>query len=128
MSEVRVRNPYETFRYAGKALFVEDLRLSDLADRWGTPLYVYSAAKIRAQFRRFDTAFASVPHTLCYALKANSNIGVVNVLAREGAGADIVSGGSWPGRSRPACPPDGSFFRAWAKPNRRWRPPSRPGS
>ncbi|MBK6879515.1 MAG: diaminopimelate decarboxylase [Elusimicrobia bacterium] len=93
MSEVRVRNPYETFRYVGKDLFVEGRRLADLAARWGTPLYVYSAAKIRAQFRRFDRAFAAVPHTVCYALKANSNLGVVNVLAREGAGADIVSGG-----------------------------------
>ena len=67
--------------------------MADLAARWGTPLYVYSAAKIRAQFRRFDRAFAAVPHTVCYALKDNSNLGVVNVLAREGAGADIVSGG-----------------------------------
>jgi len=88
-----VNQPYDTFRYRGKDLWVEGQRLSDLADRWGTPLYVYSAEKIRAQFRRFDRAFASVPHTVCYALKANSNIGVVNVLAKEGAGADIVSGG-----------------------------------
>lgn len=88
-----MNQPYDTFRYRGKDLWVEGQRLSDLADRWGTPLYVYSAEKIRAQFRRFDRAFASVPHTVCYALKANSNIGVVNVLAKEGAGADIVSGG-----------------------------------
>lgn len=88
-----MNKPYDTFCYRGKDLWVEGLRLSDLADRWGTPLYVYSAEKIRAQFRRFDRAFASVPHTVCYALKANSNIGVVNVLAKEGAGADIVSGG-----------------------------------
>lgn len=88
-----MNSPYNTFRYVGRDLWVEGQRLSDLADRWGTPLYVYSAEKIRDQFRRFDRAFASVPHTVCYALKANSNIGVVNVLAKEGAGADIVSGG-----------------------------------
>ena len=85
--------PYDTFRYRGKDLWVEGQRLADLANRWGTPLYVYSAEKIRSQFRRFDRAFAAVPHTVCYALKANSNLGVVNVLAKEGAGADIVSGG-----------------------------------
>lgn len=88
-----MKNPYETFRYKKQELCVEDVRLSNLADRLGTPVYVYSAEKMRTQFRRFDRAFRGVPHTICYALKANSNIGVVNLFAREGAGADIVSGG-----------------------------------
>lgn len=84
---------YDTFRYRGRDLWIEGVKASALADRLGTPLYVYSAAKIRAQFERFDRAFDGHPHTICYALKANSNLGVVAHLARLGAGADIVSGG-----------------------------------
>ena len=84
---------YNTFHYQGQDLFVEGVRLSALAERFGTPLYAYSGAKIREQFSRFDKAFAGQPHTVCFAMKANSNLAVVSLLAREGAGADIVSGG-----------------------------------
>lgn len=84
---------YDTYKYRGGALHVEDVPLALLAKKVGTPLYVYSAGKILSQFQRFDRAFAGHPHTICYALKANSNLAVVHTLAQAGAGADIVSGG-----------------------------------
>lgn len=74
-------------------LHVEDLPLTTLAERFGTPLYVYSRAALEANYLAFDRAFAEVPHQVCFAVKANSNLAVLNVLARLGAGFDIVSGG-----------------------------------
>jgi diaminopimelate decarboxylase len=86
-------NSYGPYRYRTGGLHVEGVSLRELAERLGTPLYVYSAGHIRDQFRRFDRAFAGHPHTVCYAMKANSGLAVLRVLAREGAGADIVSVG-----------------------------------
>ena len=74
-------------------LHIEDVPLDAIASRHGTPCYVYSRAAITASYQAFDRAFASHPHRICYAVKANSNIAVLNVLARLGAGFDIVSGG-----------------------------------
>ena len=85
--------PYDAYRYRGRELLVEDVPLRLLAARVGTPFYVYSAEKIRRQYRRWDRAFEGCPHSLCFAMKANSNLAVVRLLAGEGAGADIVSGG-----------------------------------
>jgi diaminopimelate decarboxylase len=85
--------PYDTYRYRRGALHVEGVKLDDLAQRFGTPLYVYSGGKILSQFKAFDQAFAPHPHTICYAMKANGNLAVLRLLARAGAGADIVSGG-----------------------------------
>jgi len=81
------------FAYRGGELFAEDVAVASLADRFGTPLYVYSRAAIESAFRAFDASFAGMPHLVCYALKANSNLAVLDVLARQGAGFDIVSGG-----------------------------------
>jgi diaminopimelate decarboxylase len=81
------------FNYRDGALFAEDVAVSDLAERFATPLYVYSRATLERHYRAFDEAFADHPHQVCYAVKANSNIAVLNVLARLGAGFDIVSGG-----------------------------------
>ena len=81
------------FQYRDGALFAEDIAVADLAERFGTPLYVYSRATLERHFRAFDDAFGDHPHQVCYAVKANSNIAVLNVLARLGAGFDIVSGG-----------------------------------
>ena len=67
--------------------------MTDLAARHGTPLYVYSARTIRDHFRRLDLALAPLDHRVCFAMKANSNLAVIDLLAREGAGFDIVSGG-----------------------------------
>jgi diaminopimelate decarboxylase len=74
-------------------LHCEDASLRELADRFGTPLYVYSRATLTRHYRVFDEAFAGYPHLICFSVKANSNIAVLNLLADLGSGADIVSGG-----------------------------------
>jgi len=81
------------FDYQADQLFAEDVALSDIAQQIGSPTYVYSRATIERHWRAFDDAFAGLPHCVCYAVKANSNIAVLNVLARLGSGFDIVSGG-----------------------------------
>jgi len=80
-------------RSAELVLHCDDLPLPKLAERYGTPLYVYSATAIRERFAAFTKAFHSVPHTVCYSVKANSNLSVLRLLARLGCGFDIVSGG-----------------------------------
>jgi diaminopimelate decarboxylase len=79
-------------RRAG-ALFAEDVAVAELAERYGTPLYVYSRAHIEARFRAYADALAGRDHLICYAVKANSNLAVLGVLAKLGAGFDIVSVG-----------------------------------
>jgi diaminopimelate decarboxylase len=81
------------FNYRDGELCAENVPLASIAKRFGTPAYVYSRATLERHYRAFDEAFAGVPHQVCYAVKANSNIAVLNVLARLGAGFDIVSGG-----------------------------------
>ena len=81
------------FNYRDGALFAEGVALSAIAQRFGTPTYVYSRAHIEAQYRAYADALQGMPHLVCFAVKANSNIGVLNVLARLGAGFDIVSRG-----------------------------------
>lgn len=83
----------EAFNYRDGELFAEGVALSALAQRFGTPTYVYSRAHIEGQYRAYAEALAGMPHLVCFAVKANSNIGVLNVLARLGAGFDIVSSG-----------------------------------
>ena len=75
------------------SLHVEAVSLDALAKAYGTPLYVYSKATIERHYRVFDEAFSAHPHLICYAVKANSNLGVLSLLARLGSGFDIVSGG-----------------------------------
>ena len=74
-------------------LHAEGVPLSAIAERYGTPCYVYSRAVLESRFRAFDGAFAGTPHLVCYAVKANSNLAVLNIFARLGSGFDIVSGG-----------------------------------
>jgi diaminopimelate decarboxylase len=82
------------FRRSGTlALHCDDVALTSLAERYGTPLYVYSATSILARLADFNHAFHHVPHTICYSVKANSNISILRLLAREGCGFDVVSGG-----------------------------------
>ena len=83
----------DAFNYRGGELFAEGVALSAIADRFGTPTYVYSRAHIEAQYLAYADALAGMPHLVCFAVKANSNLGVLNVLARLGAGFDIVSRG-----------------------------------
>ncbi|MBS9726167.1 diaminopimelate decarboxylase [Stutzerimonas stutzeri] len=83
----------EAFSYRDGQLFAEGVALPELAQRFGTPTYVYSRAHIEAQYRAYADALEGMPHLVCFAVKANSNLGVLNVLARLGAGFDIVSRG-----------------------------------
>ncbi|WP_312521110.1 diaminopimelate decarboxylase [Stutzerimonas nitrititolerans] len=83
----------EAFSYRDGQLFAEGVALPALAQRFGTPTYVYSRAHIEAQYRAYADALSGMPHLVCFAVKANSNLGVLNVLARLGAGFDIVSRG-----------------------------------
>ena len=81
------------FAYRNRTLHCDEVSLSALADQYGTPLYVYSARQISHRFQLFETAFANRPHTICYAVKANSSLAIMRLLAQKGAGFDIVSGG-----------------------------------
>jgi diaminopimelate decarboxylase len=82
------------FRSAsGSALCCDGIPLARLAERFGTPLYVYSASTIRERVRAFEHAFRKIPHTVCYSLKANSNLSILRLLAAMGCGFDVVSGG-----------------------------------
>jgi diaminopimelate decarboxylase len=81
------------FHYRNRRLHCDSVDLTSLAEAQGTPLYVYSAVQIRHRFSLFQEAFAGRPFTICYAVKANSALGILRVLAQLGAGFDIVSGG-----------------------------------
>ena len=83
----------DAFNYRDGELFAEGVALSAIAERFGTPTYVYSRAHIEAQYRSFADALEGTPSLVCFAVKANSNLGVLNILARLGAGFDIVSRG-----------------------------------
>ncbi len=81
------------FNFKHGQLWAEDVDLSAHADSWGTPCYVYSRATIERHWKAFDSALGEQPHLVCYAVKANSNLAVLNVLAKLGSGFDIVSMG-----------------------------------
>jgi diaminopimelate decarboxylase len=81
------------FQYRNGTLHAEDVPVAELAERHGTPLYVYSRATLEDHFKRLDAALDPVDHLICYAMKANSNLGVLRVLAAMGSGFDIVSAG-----------------------------------
>lgn len=81
------------FEYRAGELFAEDVSLQSIAEQFGTPCYVYSKAAFSQHFLEYQQALSGCEHLICYAVKANSNIAVLNVLAQLGAGFDIVSGG-----------------------------------
>ena len=83
------------FAYQDRQLYAENVRLAEIAGKVGTPCYVYSRAAIEERFRAFDSALTGHDHLVCYAVKANSNLAVLDLLARLGAGFDIVSGGEF---------------------------------
>lgn len=82
-----------SFRYHDGSLHCEGVNLEDVTQKYGTPLYVYSAGTTLDHYRRLDAAFSEIDHLICYAAKANSNRAILNLLSRAGAGFDIVSGG-----------------------------------
>jgi len=79
------------FNYQQSSLFAEDVSIAELAERYGTPCYIYSRATLERHWHAFNDAFGDYPHKICYAVKANSNIAVLNLLSRLGSGFDIVS-------------------------------------
>ncbi|NRA53841.1 MAG: diaminopimelate decarboxylase [Gammaproteobacteria bacterium] len=81
------------FNFKDNQLFAEQLAVKDLAQKFKTPLYIYSRATIERHWHAFDQAAGSHPHLICYAVKANSNLAILNTLAKLGSGFDIVSGG-----------------------------------
>ena len=81
------------FQYKNEQLYVEDLPVKQLAEEFGTPLYIYSRATLERHWHAFDSALGDHSHLICYAVKANSNIGILNVMAKLGSGFDIVSQG-----------------------------------
>ncbi len=83
----------QTFRFIGGLLHAEGVAMTDVAQRFGTPVFVYSRCAVEQQWRAYDTALTARQHLICYAVKANSNIAILNLLARLGSGFDIVSAG-----------------------------------
>jgi diaminopimelate decarboxylase len=81
------------FRYVGNKLFCEGVAIEALAKKFGTPLYIYSQRTLTEHFKKLDSALAPLDHLICFAMKANSNLAVMRVLANLGSGFDIVSGG-----------------------------------
>jgi len=86
-------SPARPFVYRNRTLHCDQVSLAALAEEHGTPLYIYSASQISERFQLFQQAFATRPHTVCYAVKANSSLAILRLLGRQGAGFDIVSGG-----------------------------------
>src|SRR5258706_9360573 len=96
------------FRYVGNKLFCEGVAVETLAEKFGTPLYVYSQRTLTNHFQKLDQALAPLDHLVCFAMKANSNLAVLRTIANLGGGFDIVSGGELrrviaAGRDPPKC-------------------------
>ena len=83
----------EHFSYKDNSLLVEDASIASIVERYGTPCFIYSKAALEQNYQAYEKAFEGHSHLICYAVKANSNLAVLNVLAKLGAGFDIVSGG-----------------------------------
>ena len=81
------------FEYRSSRMYAEDVPLSEIAEAVDTPCFVYSRQALTRAYKNFDHAFSGMPHLLCYAVKANPNLAILNLFARLGAGFDIVSGG-----------------------------------
>src|SRR5690554_6726823 len=103
------------FQYQNGELHAEAVALSAIAEQYGTPCYVYSRRAIEQAFLAWDSALAGQPHLVCFAVKANSNLAVLNLLARMGAGFDIVSGGELERVLAAGCDPTEVVFSGVAK-------------
>lgn len=103
------------FHYHNDALFCEDVPLERLAKEQGTPCYLYSHATLTRHFQAFDQAFVSVPHLIAFAMKANSNLAILRLMASLGSGADIVSGGELFRALQAGIPPSKIVFAGVGK-------------
>ena len=93
------------FSYIENELYCEEVPVRKIAEETGTPFYLYSHKTLVRHFRVFDSAFEDIPHIICFSAKANSNIAILNIIAREGGGVDIVSGGELYRALRSGCDP-----------------------
>ena len=110
------------FHYRDGHLYCEDLPVADLADEFGTPLYVYSQGAILGQLKALQEAFAEVEPLICYSVKANSNLSILRVMAEHGSGFDVVSGASCTASGWRAGWEDGRSSPGWARRTRRSPP------
>jgi len=103
------------FPYRDGELYAEDVAVSQVAEAVGTPFYLYSASALAARYRAFAEAFEPVRPLICYAVKANSNLAVLRVFARLGAGADVVSEGELRRALAAGIPPQRIVFSGVGK-------------
>ncbi|MFA5357145.1 MAG: diaminopimelate decarboxylase [Candidatus Omnitrophota bacterium] len=103
------------FKYKGNYLYCEDARVSDLAGRFGTPLYIYSYHTLISHFMKLKKAFRGVDPLICYSVKANSNLAILRALVDKGAGLDIVSGGELFRALKAGCPPEKIVYASVGK-------------
>lgn len=103
------------FKYKNNRLWAENVDISANIEKWGTPCYVYSRATLERHWKAFDSALGEQPHLVCYAVKANSNLAVLNVLAKLGSGFDIVSAGELERVLRAGGTPDKIVFSGVGK-------------
>ena len=103
------------FHYQDNQLFCESVPIEEIAHKVGTPCYIYSYHTLTRHFRAFDQAFDAIPHTIAYAMKANSNIAILRLMAMEGSGADIVSGGELFRAMKAGVPPTKIVFAGVGK-------------
>jgi len=122
-----MNHPTEAFEYHDGELFCEGVRIASLCEEYGTPLYVYSHGALVRRYREFATAFSEVNPLICFAVKSNGNLAVLRTLAREGAGADIVSGGELFRALRAGIPPERIVYAGPGKTEREIREALRAG-
>ena len=103
------------FKYAGNNLYCEKVKIKDLAEKFGTPLYVYSYHTLADHFHKLQSAFAGVDALVCYSVKANSNLAILKALVDKGAGLDIVSGGELFRALKAGCPPEKIVYASVGK-------------
>ncbi|MCM8792625.1 MAG: diaminopimelate decarboxylase [Candidatus Omnitrophica bacterium] len=103
------------FRYKRNYLYCEDLKVIDLARKFGTPLYVYSYKTILDHFLKLKVAFREINPLICYSVKANSNLAILRLLVKEGAGLDIVSGGELYRAIKVSCPSERIVYASVGK-------------
>ncbi|MFH0912842.1 MAG: diaminopimelate decarboxylase [Candidatus Omnitrophota bacterium] len=106
------------FKYKGNYLYCEDIKVADLAERFGTPLYIYSYHTLIGHYLKLKTAFAGLTPLICYSVKANSNLAILKALVDKGAGLDIVSGGELFRASGVGCPAERIVYASVGKTDR----------
>jgi len=106
---------FHDFIYKKKELYCEGVRVRDIAEKVGTPVYIYSHKIFVEHVRKIQKAFRSVPLMICYSMKANSSLAILKSLVDTGAGLDIVSGGELYRAKRVKCPPEKIVFAGTGK-------------